>query len=107
MTRIRVGSRGTVEVTSTEDVNLDTNPATGADGNAITEADAVAIAAEALQEVRRGPGRPPLPTSERADQIKAVRLTWDQANRLSETAQQRGTSESEVIRQALERFMSA
>ncbi|MDO5672390.1 MAG: ribbon-helix-helix domain-containing protein [Actinomycetaceae bacterium] len=102
--KINLGSKGMVEITSIEDINLDEADFI-VDGKPFTEAAAEALALEISRRHGRKGGRPPKNPTERASHTKAVRLTDSQAHRLQNAAAEQGLPESEIIRQALDQYL--
>ncbi|MEO7127085.1 MAG: ribbon-helix-helix protein, CopG family [Nakamurella sp.] len=86
------------------DIDLDVDVVLDMDGRRITEKRAQQIAADAL--TKAGAGRPSLTApGRRSPEVKA-RVPEDVRDRLHATAHDRGTSTSEIIREALEEYLA-
>lgn len=87
------------------DIDLDAEVVLDKKGRRITERRAQQIAADTL--ARAGVGRPSLTApGQRSPEIKA-RVPSDLRDRLHEAAQRRGVSASELVREALDRFLAS
>lgn len=87
------------------DIDLDVDVVLDRKGRRITEERAEQIAADALAKV--GAGRPSLTApGTRSPEVKA-RVPEDLRDRLRATARDRGTSTSEIIREALEEYLAS
>ncbi len=87
------------------DIDLDVDVVRDKSGQRITEARAKEIAEAALQKV--GVGRPSLTApGRRSPEVKA-RVPIELRDRLQAAAQQRGVSTSELVREALGRYLAS
>lgn len=87
------------------DIDLDVEVVTDKQGRRITERRAQQIAADAL--AKAGAGRPSLTRpGARSPEIKA-RVPEELRERLTEAAQERGTTASALIREALEHYLAS
>lgn len=87
------------------DVDLDHEIVRDRQGKRITETRAAQIAADALHQA--GVGRPSLTgPGQRSPEVKA-RVPAELRDRLHETADQRGVSASELVREALEDYLAS
>lgn len=87
------------------DIDLDVEIVRDKLGERITEARATEIAAAALQKA--GVGRPSLTApGRRSPEVKA-RVPTELRDRLRAAAQQRGISTSELVREALDRYLAS
>jgi len=85
------------------DIDLDVEVVRDNKGDRITEARAKEIAAAALQKA--GVGRPSLTApGRRSPEVKA-RVPTELRDRLHAAAQRRGISPSELVREALDRYL--
>lgn len=95
----------TAKYTAGPDINLDVEEVRDKLGERITEARAKEIAAAALQKA--GVGRPSLTApGRRSPEVKA-RVPIELRDRLHAAAQQRGISTSELVREALDRYLAS
>lgn len=87
------------------DIDLDEEVVLDKKGRRITEQRAEEIASDALRKA--GVGRPSLTApGERSPEIKA-RVPSDLRDRLHEAAQRRGVSASQLVRDALNRYLAS
>jgi predicted DNA-binding protein len=87
------------------DVDLDSEVVLDEHGRRITEERARELAEEALRTVRAG--RPSLTApGERSPEVKA-RVPADLRQRLTDEAERRGTTTSELVRRALEEYLAS
>ena len=87
------------------DIDLDVDVVLDKKGRRITEQRTGAIAADALQKA--GVGRPSLTApGRRSPEVKA-RVPAELRDRLHQAAEQRGVSASELVREALERYLAS
>ncbi len=87
------------------DVDLDRDVVVDQHGRRITEQRARDLAEDAVRTVRAG--RPSLTSpGQRSPEVKA-RVPADLRQRLTEEAQRRGTTTSELVREALEEYLAS
>jgi len=87
------------------DINLDVEVVRDKLGERITEARTIEIAVTALHKA--GVGRPSLTApGRRSPEVKA-RVPIELRDRLHAAAQQRGVSTSELVREALDRYLAS
>ena len=87
------------------DIDLDREVVVDQHGRRITEQRAQQLAEDAVRTVRAG--RPSLTSpGQRSPEVKA-RVPADLRDRLSEEARRRGTTTSELVRQALEEYLAS
>jgi predicted DNA-binding protein len=87
------------------DIDLDTDVVLDRQGRRITEKRARELAKDALRQVRAG--RPSLTSpGERSPEVKA-RVPADLRDRLRDEAKRRGTTTSELVRQALKKYLAS
>lgn len=95
----------TAKYTIGPEIDLDEEIVLDANGRRITEARAVEIANETL--VRVGAGRPSLTApGQHSPEIKA-RVPRELRDRLRAAARERGTTDSDIIRQALIEYLAS
>jgi hypothetical protein len=87
------------------DIDLDVEVVLDGDGQRITERRAREIAAETL--AKAGVGRPSLTRPGTHSPEVRARVPEELRARLDATAQQRGTTPSSLIREALERYLAS
>lgn len=86
------------------DVDLDVDVVLDKKGRRITEERAGEIAADALQKA--GVGRPSLTAPGRHSPEVKARVPTELRDRLHQAAEQRGVSASELVREALDRYLT-
>lgn len=95
-------SGGRSVTASVRDIDLDKEVVLNADGTRYTEAQAAADAADIIE--RQGRGKPSLSGRGTSPQI-GIRLPAELRERLAECASAEGRRESELVRDAIERYL--
>lgn len=101
--KVKLPKDKTVDAT-TADIDLDEEVVLRKDGSRYTEADAQADAADVVE--RLGRGKPSLSGQGTSPQI-GVRLPSDLRELLADRAAREGRRESEIVREAIVRYLSA